>query len=436
MSGMAARAAATCSAVTVALAPGMTMMRLAPLASTSITAVPASPSTRAMWESSMPSSPTTPQQERPGAVGAHGTDHRHGGTEPRGGDGLVESLAAGVALEGRAEHRLARVGHPLEVDHEVLIEAADDDHAFTHVVDTLRCAGELVSTLGIDLGTGSVKAAVVDPDGTIRAEGQQGLRRRVAEARLGRDRPGVVAGGDARGRRAGHRRPRRREAVGFSGQMHGVVVTDADLRPLRPAILWADGRVDGAGPGTGARPLPGRAQPPRLAGGHRLRRDHPRVAARERARRDGASGARAAAEGLAARTPRRGHRHRSERCLRHPAVRRRRRRLVRPGDGVGGRRSRAAAAGARLGRPDRQHPGRRRRPAERGRRRRHGLRPRRARAAARRRVRRGRQRLPGRARHGRSAARRHPAHPHLRHRSAPRAPAGTASGPCRARACR
>ncbi len=41
------------------------MMRLAPLASTSMTAVPARPSTRAMWESSMPSASTTRSRNAP-----------------------------------------------------------------------------------------------------------------------------------------------------------------------------------------------------------------------------------------------------------------------------------------------------------------------------------------------------------------------------------
>ena len=31
-------------------------------------------------------------------------------------------------------------------------------------------------------------------------------------------------------------------AIGLSGQMHGVVLTDDRGRPLRPAILWADTR--------------------------------------------------------------------------------------------------------------------------------------------------------------------------------------------------
>ena len=33
------------------------------------------------------------------------------------------------------------------------------------------------------------------------------------------------------------------QAIGLSGQMHGAVVLGADDRPLRPAILWNDGRA-------------------------------------------------------------------------------------------------------------------------------------------------------------------------------------------------
>jgi xylulokinase len=35
------------------------------------------------------------------------------------------------------------------------------------------------------------------------------------------------------------------EAVGISYQMHGLVLTDEKLRPLRPAIIWCDGRTQG-----------------------------------------------------------------------------------------------------------------------------------------------------------------------------------------------
>jgi xylulokinase len=98
-----------------------------------------------------------------------------------------------------------------------------------------------VSTLGIDLGTGSVKAAVVDADGTV-------LTRAGRTYAVESPQPGwaetdpdawLAAALEVVARACDGQAP---EAVGFSGQMHGVVVTDADLRPLRPAIVWADAR--------------------------------------------------------------------------------------------------------------------------------------------------------------------------------------------------
>ena len=108
--------------------------------------------------------------------------------------------------------------------------------------DTATCgAGEVVTFLGIDLGTGSVKAAIVDADGKVLAESARGYR-------VDAPRPGwaesdpvtwLAAVRQAAGAVLAGARP---EVVGFSGQMHGIVVTDENLRPLRPAILWADAR--------------------------------------------------------------------------------------------------------------------------------------------------------------------------------------------------
>jgi xylulokinase len=101
-----------------------------------------------------------------------------------------------------------------------------------------------MTTLGIDLGTGSVKAAVLDDDFRVVAKAS---RPNVVSAPL----PGQAESDPAQWLDA------TREAVaeavlvagstptcvGFSGQMHGVVVVDKALTPLRPAILWADGRA-------------------------------------------------------------------------------------------------------------------------------------------------------------------------------------------------
>ncbi|GDX32018.1 sugar kinase [Actinomycetes bacterium] len=95
--------------------------------------------------------------------------------------------------------------------------------------------------LGIDLGTGSVKAAVVEAAGSILAESAHGYPVVAPQPGWAESDPAtwLAAVRAAAGAVLGAQQP---EAVGFSGQMHGIVVTDADLQPLRPAILWADAR--------------------------------------------------------------------------------------------------------------------------------------------------------------------------------------------------
>ena len=59
------------------------------------------------------------------------------------------------------------------------------------------------------------------------------------------------------------------EAIGLSGQMHGVVLCDEAGEPVRPAILWPDTRAVGRG-----RAVAGARQSARA----RVRRADPRVA--------------------------------------------------------------------------------------------------------------------------------------------------------------
>jgi len=100
--------------------------------------------------------------------------------------------------------------------------------------------------VGIDLGTQSVRCAVLSEDGELRAvarreypiltprvgwaeqepqrwwsETCRAMRQAVEEAGVP---PSEVAG------------------VGLSGQMHGTVCLDREGNPVRPAIIWADGR--------------------------------------------------------------------------------------------------------------------------------------------------------------------------------------------------
>ncbi len=102
--------------------------------------------------------------------------------------------------------------------------------------------------LGIDIGTGSTKAGLVDGDGRLLSVGRR--PHAIAEPRAGwseSDPDGWLTStraaiADAMAGFAGPGRPAI-AAVGFSGQMHGVVLCDTALRPLRPAVLWSDRRA-------------------------------------------------------------------------------------------------------------------------------------------------------------------------------------------------
>jgi xylulokinase len=95
--------------------------------------------------------------------------------------------------------------------------------------------------VGIDVGTTALKAIAVAEDGEV-------LERREVSYPLSTPRPGWseqdpddwwraakealdgLGGGDVGG-------------LGLSGQMHGLVALDSELRPIRPAILWNDQRT-------------------------------------------------------------------------------------------------------------------------------------------------------------------------------------------------
>ena len=99
----------------------------------------------------------------------------------------------------------------------------------------------MTALVGLDVGTSSTKAIAVAPDGAViaRAGGEHRVSTpapgqseqdpelwwRAAEAALAELGVPDVAG------------------IGLSGQMHGLVLLDERLRPLRPAILWNDQRT-------------------------------------------------------------------------------------------------------------------------------------------------------------------------------------------------
>ena len=100
--------------------------------------------------------------------------------------------------------------------------------------------------LGIDIGTSAVKALLMDDSGTILAEVDSPLTVSRPRPLWSEQNPAdwwqaVDASVLALRSQAGSALDGL-QAIGLSGQMHGAVVLGADMQPLRPAILWNDGR--------------------------------------------------------------------------------------------------------------------------------------------------------------------------------------------------
>ncbi|HEX4011521.1 MAG TPA: xylulokinase [Solirubrobacteraceae bacterium] len=94
--------------------------------------------------------------------------------------------------------------------------------------------------IGIDVGTSSAKGVAIDEDGALLAEVERGYPVSMPHPGWSEQNPEdwwtaaqdvlTTLGGD------------RADGIGLTGQMHGLVALGADDRPLRPAILWNDGR--------------------------------------------------------------------------------------------------------------------------------------------------------------------------------------------------
>ena len=102
--------------------------------------------------------------------------------------------------------------------------------------------------LGIDVGTSGTKALVVDDEGVVVGSGtghhepevpRGGWSQQDAEDWW----PSTTAAIASACRDAGIG-PEAIDAIGLTGQMHGLVALDQEMRPIRPAILWNDGRCE------------------------------------------------------------------------------------------------------------------------------------------------------------------------------------------------
>ncbi|MGD0674518.1 MAG: xylulokinase [Polyangiaceae bacterium] len=100
--------------------------------------------------------------------------------------------------------------------------------------------------LGIDLGTSSVKALLVDDEQRIVAEASEPLTVERPRPLWSEQFPdawwSATSRAVARLREAAPRAFPGVRGIGLSGQMHGATLLDSEHRVLRPAILWNDGR--------------------------------------------------------------------------------------------------------------------------------------------------------------------------------------------------
>ncbi|WP_282120189.1 xylulokinase [Ruegeria atlantica] len=98
--------------------------------------------------------------------------------------------------------------------------------------------------LGIDIGTSAVKLVCADTD-RILATSSIDIKTSSPQPGWSEQHPDIwwQATRDALSQLAKQVTLSEVQAIGLSGQMHGAVLLDRDLRPIRPAILWNDSRA-------------------------------------------------------------------------------------------------------------------------------------------------------------------------------------------------
>lgn len=123
--------------------------------------------------------------------------------------------------------------------------------------------------LGIDVGTTGVRAGVLDERGRLVAEASQACPHDApAPGRAEADAEGWWAAVKAVCARVGERVPLSQlDGIAVTGQAPTAVLVDADVRPLRPAMVWLDVRATAEARALEAALGPGRAE---ALGGNRM----------------------------------------------------------------------------------------------------------------------------------------------------------------------
>jgi len=97
--------------------------------------------------------------------------------------------------------------------------------------------------LGIDLGTGSVKAILVNQNGEVINLHSESYTVEALKQGWAETHPDQWWQATCKAVIACIANYKDIRAIGFSGQMHGTVLCDENMLPLRSAILWADTRA-------------------------------------------------------------------------------------------------------------------------------------------------------------------------------------------------
>ena len=101
--------------------------------------------------------------------------------------------------------------------------------------------------LGVDIGTSGVKAIVMDANGEVVAQATASLSVQRPRPLWSEQDPNAWwKATNSAVKQLPQAARQAIEAIGLAGQMHGATVLDSADRPLRPAILWNDGRSEQA----------------------------------------------------------------------------------------------------------------------------------------------------------------------------------------------